>query len=112
MFTNSFHCLFGLNREKTFQKDRSIVPQAHMEIGLIRMLEGQKEEAKNILEMVIKNYSKYVNENIVHIKAYAALRALGVSTDKDAEVEGEDLENLEGIDESSEEDDEDDDLDD
>lgn len=92
-----------------FVKERSIVPQSHMEIGMIKMYEGQKEEAKSILEHVIEHYTKYVSENIVHIKSYAALRALGVSTDKTSDEceEGEDLENLDGIEDSSEDDDDD-----
>lgn len=95
------------NREKQFVKERSIVPQAHMEIGLVKMAQGNKEEAKDILEKTIKNFTKYVSENIVLIKSYAALRELGVSTDKDAEEDGEeDLENIDGIDESSDSDEE------
>lgn len=74
---------------------------------MVKMLEGKKDEAKEILESVIQTYSKYVSENIVHIRSYAALRALGVSTDKTVEVEGEDLENLDGIDEESSSSDED-----
>ncbi|KAF7490321.1 Tetratricopeptide repeat protein 39B [Sarcoptes scabiei] len=96
-----------MNEEKVFVKEKSIVPQAHMEIGMVKMLEGKKDEAKEILESVIQTYSKYVSENIVHIRSYAALRALGVSTDKTVEVEGEDLENLDGIDEESSSSDED-----
>ena len=92
-------------REKQFDKEKYIVPQAHMELGLVVMLEGNKEEAKAILEKVLKDYSKYLSENIVHIKSYAALRALGVSTDKDAEEPGDDIENLDDVDVDSSDDD-------
>lgn len=65
-----------------------------MEIGLVNLAQGNKEEAKKILEDTIKNFSKYLSENIVHIKSYAALRALGVSTDKTVDDASEDIENL------------------
>ena len=76
-----------------------------MELGLIELAQGNKDEARDILEKTIKNYTKYLSENIVHIKSYAALRALGVSTDKttsedDASQNDENLDE-EIIDESS-----------
>ncbi len=78
-----------------------------MELGLVALAQGNKEEAKEILDKTLKNYTKYLSENIVHIKSYAALRALGVSTDKTSDDAGEDVENIEGIDESSDSDDDD-----
>lgn len=78
-----------------------------MEIGFVQLALGQKDEAKATLEATLKNFTRYVSENIVHIKSYAALRALGVSTDKEADEEAEDLENLDVIDESSDSDDDD-----
>lgn len=77
------------------------MPQASMELGLIELAQGHKEEAKDILEKTIKNYTKYLSENIVHIKSYAALRALGVSTDKTSDEAGEDVENVDEIDDES-----------
>ena len=89
------------------EKEKYIVPQANMELGLIELAQGHKEEAKDILEKTLKNYTKYLSENIVHIKSYAALRALGVSTDKTSDEAGEDVENIEEIDDSDDSDDED-----
>lgn len=76
-----------------------------MELGLVALVQGNKEEAKDLLDKTLKNYTKYLSENIVHIKSYAALRALGVSTDKTSDEAGEDVENL--GDESSDSDDDD-----
>lgn len=96
-------------REAVFTKDKSIVPQSHMEIGLVNLAQGNKEEAKKILEDTIKNFSKYLSENIVHIKSYAALRALGVSTDKTVEDAGDEVNLDEELEvESSESEDEED----
>lgn len=97
-----------ISEEKTIkEKERYVVPQASMELGLVALAQGNKEEAKEILDKTLKNYTKYLSENIVHIKSYAALRALGVSTDKTSDDAGEDVENIEGIDESSDSDDDD-----
>lgn len=80
-----------------------------MEIGLVNLAQGNKEEAKKILEDTIKNFSKYLSENIVHIKSYAALRALGVSTDKTVEDAGDEVNLDEELEvESSESEDEED----
>lgn len=68
---------------------------------MVALAQGNKDEAKDILEKTLKNYTKYLSENIVHIKSYAALRALGVSTDKTTDEAGEDVENLEGMEDSS-----------
>ena len=83
------------------------MPQASMELGLIALAQGKKDEAKEILENTLKNYTKYLSENIVHIKSFAALRALGVSTDKTSDEVGEDVENLEEMDDESSDSDED-----
>ena len=39
-------------------------------------------EAEKWLKKCTQDYSHYTNENFVHLRAYAALRELGVSTDK------------------------------
>ena len=83
------------------------MPQASMELGLVALAQGNKDEAKDILEKTLKNYTKYLSENIVHIKSYAALRALGVSTDKTSDEVGEDVENLDEIDDESSDSDDD-----
>lgn len=79
--------IFNDYRGHTF-KEKFIVPQSNMELGLVALAQGNNDEAKEILEFTIKNYTKYISENIVHIKSYAALRALGVSTDKTSKEDG------------------------
>lgn len=100
---------FPLNRESKFCKENKFVPYSNLELGLVYLAQGNKEEAKTILDHTIKNYSKYYSENVVQIKAYAALRSLGVSTDKTADEPEVDIDELETVesndDESSDSDD-------
>ncbi|CAG2122121.1 unnamed protein product, partial [Medioppia subpectinata] len=74
-----------LNAELRIEREFSIPPQTVLELGLIEMELNNKDEAKRLLNRVIKDYSAYLRENFVHLRVYAALRELGVSTDKETE---------------------------
>lgn len=56
-----------------------------LEIALIEMEKGNFEEAKEWLERAEKDFSGYTAENLVHFKAYAAIRRMGHNTDKQQE---------------------------
>jgi len=43
------------------------------------------EQAQLWFDKAIKVYGGYLTENLVHIRVYAALREMGISTDKDKE---------------------------
>ncbi|XP_054155261.1 tetratricopeptide repeat protein 39C-like [Oppia nitens] len=65
-----------------FQRETSIPPQAVFEMGLVEMELNNTTEAKQWINKCLHDFSGYVNENFVHIRAYAALRHIGVSSDK------------------------------
>lgn len=87
-YSEAIECFKTIMKEGHTFKEKFIVPQSNMELGLVALAQGNNDEAKEILEFTIKNYTKYISENIVHIKSYAALRALGVSTDKTSKEDG------------------------
>jgi tetratricopeptide (TPR) repeat protein len=70
-------------RESRIDKEYSLLPQSLLELGLIEMNLQNRDKAKAILDKVIKNYTKYTTENLVHIRVYAAFREMGFNTDKD-----------------------------
>ena len=83
-FSHSLNVLtIDLVRESRFEQDFFVPPQCVLELGLIEFYQINGEEAKMWLKKAIKDYSGYLTENFVHLRAYAALRDLGVSTDKD-----------------------------
>ena len=43
---------------------------------------NNRADAEKWLKKSLHDYSNYMNENYVHIRAYAALRELGISSDK------------------------------
>ena len=53
-----------------------------MELGLTEMDLGNKESAEQWLNKCINDYSGYLFENYVHLRAYGALRAMGVNCDQ------------------------------
>ena len=69
-------------RESRIEQELSIPPQCLLELGLIELYENNAEEAKKWIKKAIKDYTGYLTENYVHVRAYAVLRELGVSTDK------------------------------
>ncbi|XP_054160184.1 tetratricopeptide repeat protein 39A-like [Oppia nitens] len=71
-----------LNEEQNIEKNSSILPQTTLEMGLIQLSTNNSEEAKNWLKKTMRDYNRYLNENYVHLRIYAALRELGISTDK------------------------------
>ena len=94
-------------RDKIFKKFKYLVPQSQMELGLILLEQGSNEAAKEHLNTTLKKYSDYITEPAVQIRTYAALRLLGVSTDKSEPIEG--VENIEDISNVASEDESDDD---
>lgn len=94
-------------RNKIFKKFKYLVPQSQMELGLILLEQGSNEAAKEHLNTTLKKYSDYITEPAVQIRTYAALRLLGVSTDKSEPIEG--VENIEDISNVASEDESDDD---
>lgn len=96
-----------LNENKIFKKFKYLVPQSQMELGLILLEQGSNEAAKEHLNTTLKKYSDYITEPAVQIRTYAALRLLGVSTDKSEPIEG--VENIEDISNVASEDESDDD---
>ncbi|CAG2101645.1 unnamed protein product, partial [Medioppia subpectinata] len=60
----------------------SIPPQAVLELGLVELELNNAPEAIKWLNKATNDYHNYPNENFVHLRAYAALRQIGVSTDK------------------------------
>ena len=80
-----------------------------MELGLMELDAGNRDAAKEQLTATLKKYNEYLSENLVQIKVYAALRALGESTDKTEQFEGaeniEDISNLASDDEVVDDDD-------
>ncbi|CAG2181126.1 unnamed protein product, partial [Oppiella nova] len=68
--------------EARFGREYSIPPQSALELGLLDLELNNGIEARKWIKKALHDYSNYTNENYVHIRAYAALRELGVSTDK------------------------------
>jgi hypothetical protein len=56
-----------------------------LELGLTELAQQNMNEAKMWFDKAIEDYSGYLTENLVHIRVYAALRELGISTDKEKE---------------------------
>jgi len=82
-FSEAKHCFHTILKEESrIEQELSIPPQCLLELGLIELEEKNREESKKWLKKSIKEYSGYLTENFVHLRAYAALRELGVSTDK------------------------------
>ena len=71
-----------INSESRIFHEFSIPPQAVLELGLVELELNNGVEAEKWLKKCTQDYSNYTNENFVHLRAYAALRELGVSTDK------------------------------
>ncbi|XP_054155073.1 tetratricopeptide repeat protein 39A-like [Oppia nitens] len=76
-----------ITNESRIIKEKSIAAQAVLELGLNELETGNTEESKKWINKCIDNYSGYLNENYVHLRAYSALREMGVSTDKQKEDE-------------------------
>lgn len=72
------------------------MPQSLHELAVIEMYRNNYDEAKELFNRVIKDYSGYLTENFVHLRAYAGLRDLGVNTDKQ-EINDSERSNLRGI---------------
>ena len=79
--------MFLIKSESRIGKDKSIVVQTVLELGLIDLAQGDHESAKKWINKSIHDYSRYLTENYVHMRGYAGLRELGISTDKDKEDE-------------------------
>ncbi len=56
-----------------------------LELGLTQLAQQNLNEAKMWFDKATNDYSGYLTENLVHIRVYAALRELGISTDKEKE---------------------------
>ena len=69
-------------REFRIEKDKCLIPQTLLELALIEMRLKNNKKSKDLLDSVLKNHSRYTTENLVHIRAYAALREMGFNTDK------------------------------
>ena len=69
--------------ESRLKQETSIAAQAVLELGLTELAEGNTDEAKKWIDKCLKDYNHYLNENYVHLRAYAGLREMGISTDKD-----------------------------
>ncbi|CAG2166307.1 unnamed protein product [Oppiella nova] len=74
--------VMSAQKEARFGREYSIPPQSVMELGLVELELNNRAEAEKWLKKSLHDYSNYMNENYVHIRAYAALRELGVSSDK------------------------------
>lgn len=62
--------------------ETSIVPMSTLEIGLIEYELGNHEVAMEWLDHAQKDFSGFMAENFVHLKAYATIRLMGHKTDK------------------------------
>ena len=56
-------------------------------MGLIEYELKNNDKAIELLNKCINEYSGYLSENIVHVRAFAALRELGVGNEKLGEDE-------------------------
>ncbi|CAG2115051.1 unnamed protein product [Medioppia subpectinata] len=65
----------------------SLPAQAVLEMGLIEYEIKNTKKAIDLLNKCINEYTGYLNENYVHIKAFTALRGLGVCNTKQADDE-------------------------
>ncbi|CAG2109684.1 unnamed protein product [Medioppia subpectinata] len=65
----------------------SLPAQAVLEMGLIEYEMKNTEKAIDLLNKCINEYTGYLNENYVHIKAFTALRGLGVCHTKQTDNE-------------------------
>ncbi|CAG2163421.1 unnamed protein product [Oppiella nova] len=68
-------------------REYSLPAQAALEMGLIEYELKNHEKAIELLNKCINEYSGYLSENIVHVRAFAALRELGVGNEKLGEDE-------------------------
>ncbi|CAG2178370.1 unnamed protein product [Oppiella nova] len=68
-------------------REFSLPAQAALEMGLIEYELKNNDKAIELLNKCINEYSGYLNENYVHIRAFAALRELGVGNEKEGEDE-------------------------
>ena len=75
-----------VNSEARIGSDYSIAPKAILEMGLSYLETKDLDSAKKWLNKAIDDYSGYLYENYVHLRAYGGLRASGVSCDKKNEA--------------------------
>ncbi|XP_054155263.1 uncharacterized protein LOC128953768 [Oppia nitens] len=80
---------FIIENESRIGCEFSLPAQAVCELGLIEVQLKNTSEATKLLNKAINEYTGYLNEMIVHFKAYAGLRELGIVSDKQ-EVKDED----------------------
>ncbi|CAG2109683.1 unnamed protein product, partial [Medioppia subpectinata] len=66
-------------------REFSLPAQAALEMGLIEYEMKNHEKAIELLNKCINEYTGYLNENYVHLRAFAALRELGVGVEKHSE---------------------------
>ncbi|CAG2169605.1 unnamed protein product [Oppiella nova] len=82
-YTDARKCFKTVFEEEArISHEFAIPPQAVLELGLVELELNNGDEAKMWLKKCTQDYSNYTNENFVHLRVYAALRELGVSTDK------------------------------
>ncbi|CAG2168530.1 unnamed protein product [Oppiella nova] len=60
----------------------SLPAQAYCELGIIEFEMNNTDKAIDLLNKCINDYTGYMNENYVHVKAFATLRRLGLYTEK------------------------------
>ncbi|XP_054155268.1 uncharacterized protein LOC128953772 [Oppia nitens] len=76
---------FVVNNESRIGREFSLPPQSMLELGLIEVILNNKDKAIELINKCINDYSGYTNDVYVHIRAFAGLRSLGVTTDKQNE---------------------------
>ena len=81
-FENDLNIWFIYLSDSRICREFSISPKTVVELGLIAIEEHDYEEAEKYLNRSIHDYSGYLFENYVHLKAYGALRLMGISIDQ------------------------------
>ncbi|KTF79117.1 hypothetical protein cypCar_00025860 [Cyprinus carpio] len=81
-----FEMLCVVNSEKKVKFDHYLVPNALLEMSLLYIDTGKKEQAIHLLQKAKKNYKEYSMESRTQFRVHAALTKLKADTNDQDEI--------------------------